>query len=93
MDFFSYTTIRDPNRRVSPDDRAAQDVDPFYKRAILAGQANRLTATSIQHKPNEASGMPFWLHFPAARTRDNSSRRPVRQGWFRFKITIRPEPS
>ncbi len=31
MDLFSYTTMRDWNRRVDPDDRLAQDIDQFYR--------------------------------------------------------------
>ena len=38
MDFHSYTTMRDWTRRVDPDDRPAQDIDQFYKRAILDAQ-------------------------------------------------------
>ena len=34
MDFHSYTTFRDWNRRMDPKDRPAQDIDQFYKRAI-----------------------------------------------------------
>src|SRR5208282_3651744 len=34
MDFHSYTTMRDWTRRADPDDRPAQDIDQFYKRAI-----------------------------------------------------------
>jgi hypothetical protein len=35
MDFWTYTTMRDWTRRADADDRPAQDVDLFYKRAIL----------------------------------------------------------
>ena len=38
MDFHTYTTMRDWNRRIDPDDRPAQDIDLFYKRAILDAQ-------------------------------------------------------
>ena len=38
MDFHTYTTMRDWNRRVDPDDRPAQDIDLFYKRAIIDAQ-------------------------------------------------------
>ena len=34
MDFHTYTTMRDWTRRADPDDRPAQDIDLFYKRAI-----------------------------------------------------------
>ena len=34
MDFHTYTTFRDWNRRMDPKDRPAQDIDQFYKRAI-----------------------------------------------------------
>ena len=38
MDFHTYTTMRDWNRRTDPDDRPAQDIDLFYKRAIADAQ-------------------------------------------------------
>jgi hypothetical protein len=38
MDFHTYTTMRDWNRRIDPDDRPAQDIDQFYKKAILDAQ-------------------------------------------------------
>jgi hypothetical protein len=38
MDFHTYTTMRDWTRRVDPDDRPAQDIDQFYRRAILDAQ-------------------------------------------------------
>ncbi len=38
MDFHSYTTMRDWTRRIDPDDRPAQDIDQFYKRAIADAQ-------------------------------------------------------
>jgi hypothetical protein len=38
MDFHTYITMRDWNRRTDPDDRPAQDIDLFYKRAILDAQ-------------------------------------------------------
>ena len=33
MDFHTYTTMRDWMRRADPDDRPAQDIDRFYRRA------------------------------------------------------------
>ena len=33
MDFHTYTTMRDWTRRADPDDRPAQDIDQFYRRA------------------------------------------------------------
>ncbi len=41
MDFHSYTTMRDWTRRADPEDRPAQDIDQFYKRAIGVGQTER----------------------------------------------------
>ena len=38
MDFHSYTTMRDWTRRTDPDDRPAQDIDQFYRRAIADAQ-------------------------------------------------------
>jgi hypothetical protein len=38
MDFHTYTTMRDWTRRVDPEDRPAQDIDQFYRRAILDAQ-------------------------------------------------------
>ena len=38
MDFHSCTTMRDWTRRTDPDDRPAQDIELFYKRAILDAQ-------------------------------------------------------
>jgi hypothetical protein len=38
MDFHTYTTMRDWTRRADPDDRPAQDIDLFYKRAIIEAQ-------------------------------------------------------
>ncbi len=38
MDFHTYTTMRDWTRRVDPEDRPAQDIDLFHKRAILDAQ-------------------------------------------------------
>ncbi len=38
MNFHTYTTMRDWTRRADPDDRPAQDIDQFYRRAILDAQ-------------------------------------------------------
>ena len=38
MDFWTYTTMREWTQRVDADDRPAQDIDLFYKRAILDAQ-------------------------------------------------------
>ena len=40
MDFHTYTTMRDWNRRMDPDDRPAQDIDLFYRRAIARRPEN-----------------------------------------------------
>ena len=48
MDFHTYTTMRDWTRRADPDDRPAQDIDQFYRRAITVPMEGRTAGGGVR---------------------------------------------
>ena len=68
MDFFSYTTLRDWNRRVDSDDRQAQNIDLYYRRtqaeAKKMGSA-QFFAQMLNEKDWEKARKPYYNMWPS----------------------------
>ncbi len=68
MDFHSYTTMRDWTRRADPDDRPAQDIDQFYRRAqadaVGMGSA-QFFAQMINERDWEKARRPYYNVWPS----------------------------
>src|SRR5208337_4915890 len=68
MDFHTYTTMRDWNRRVDPDDRHAQDIDLFYKRsqaeAVRMGSAQFFNQM-LNERDWEKARRPYYNMWPS----------------------------
>ena len=67
MDFHTYTTMRDWNRRVDPDDRPAQDIDQFYKRAIADAQkmgSGQFFGQMLNERDWEKARRPYYNLWP-----------------------------
>ena len=68
MDFHSYTTMRDWNRRVDPDDRLAQDIDLYYRRtqaeAAKMGSA-QFFAQMLNERDWEKARKPYYNMWPS----------------------------
>ena len=68
MDFHSYTTMRDWTRRVDPDDRPAQDIDQFYKRAITDAKkmdSGQFFGQMLNERDWEKARKPFYNVWPS----------------------------
>ncbi len=68
MDFHSYTTIRDWTRRSMPEDRFANDIDQFYKKAMadaLRVRSAQFFAQLINEKDWERSRRPYYNLWPS----------------------------
>ena len=68
MDFHSYTTMRDWTRRADPDDRPAQDIDRFYKKAMADAvmmNSAQFFAQLINERDWEKNRRPFYNLWPS----------------------------
>ena len=68
MDFHTYTTMRDWNRRTDPDDRPAQDIDLFYKRAIADAQkmqSGQFFRQMLNERDWEKARRPYYNLWPS----------------------------
>jgi hypothetical protein len=68
MDFHSYTTMRDWTRRADPDDRPAQDIDQFYKRAMADAyqmRSGQFLGQMLNERDWEKLRRPYYNVFPA----------------------------
>jgi hypothetical protein len=68
MDFHTYTTMRDWTRRVSPEDRFAQDIDQFYKRAMddaVKVRSAQFFAQLINERDWEKARRPYYNLWPS----------------------------
>jgi len=68
MDFHTYTTMRDWNRRTDPDDRPAQDIDLFYKRAIADAQkmqSGQFFGQMLNERDWEKARRPYYNLWPS----------------------------
>ena len=68
MDFHTYTTMRDWTRRSSPEDRLAQDIDRFYKKAMadaLMMRSGQFFAQLINERDWENARRPFYSLWPS----------------------------
>ncbi len=68
MDFHSYTTMRDWTRRADPDDRPAQDIDLFYRRAILDAQkmgSGQFFGQMLNERDWEKARRPYYNMWPS----------------------------
>ena len=68
MDFHTYTTMRDWTRRADPDDRPAQDIDQFYKRAIADAQkmgSGQFFGQMLNERDWEKARRPFYNMWPS----------------------------
>ena len=67
MDFHTYTTMRDWTRRADPDDRPAQDIDQFYKRAIADAQkmgSGQFFGQMLNERDWEKARRPYYNMWP-----------------------------
>ena len=67
MDFHTYTTMRDWTRRVDPEDRPAQDIDQFYKRAIADAHkmgSGQFLVQMLNEKDWEKARRPYYNLWP-----------------------------
>ncbi len=68
MDFHTYTTMRDWNSRTDPDDRPAQDIDLFYKRAIADAQkmqSGQFFGQMLNERDWEKARRPYYNLWPS----------------------------
>ena len=68
MDFHTYTTMRDWTRRVDPEDRPAQDIDQFYRRAILDAQkmgSGQFFGQMLNERDWEKARRPYYNMWPS----------------------------
>ena len=68
MDFHTYTTMRDWTRRADPDDRPAQDIDQFYKRAIADAQkmgSGQFFGQMLNERDWEKARRPYYNMWPS----------------------------
>ena len=66
MDFHTYITMRDWTRRADPEDRLAQDIDQFYKRARPMPSKWVLPSSSTRCSPSRAGRRPTPILQPLA---------------------------
>ncbi len=68
MDFHSYTTMRDWTRRADPDDRPAQDIDRFYRRAAADAQkmgSGQFFGQMLNERDWEKARRPYYNMWPS----------------------------
>ena len=68
MDFHTYTTMRDWTRRADPDDRPAQDIDLFYKRAMADAQkmgSGQFFGQMLNERDWEKARRPYYNMWPS----------------------------
>ncbi len=68
MLFHSYTTMRDWTRRADPDDRPAQDIDQFYRRAIADAHkmsSGQFLGQMLNEKDWEKARRPYYNLWPS----------------------------
>jgi hypothetical protein len=68
MDFHTYTTMRDWARRVDPEDRPAQDIDQFYRRAIADAQkvgSGQFFGQMLNERDWEMARRPYYNVWPS----------------------------
>ncbi len=68
MDFHTYTTMRDWARRTDPDDRPAQDIDQFYRRAIADAHkmsSGQFLGQMLNEKDWEKARRPYYNLWPS----------------------------
>ena len=68
MDFHTYTTMRDWTRRVDPDDRPAQDIDQFYRRATADAQkmgSGQFFGQMLNERDWEKARRPYYNMWPS----------------------------
>ena len=68
MDFHTYTTMRDWTRRADPDDRPAQDIDQFYKRAMADAQkmgSGQFFGQMLNERDWEKARRPYYNMWPS----------------------------
>ncbi len=68
MDFHTYTTMRDWTRRADPDDRPAQDIDQFYRRAIADAHkmsSGQFLGQMLNEKDWEKARRPYYNLWPS----------------------------
>ena len=68
MDFHTYTTMRDWTRRADPDDRPAQDIDQFYRRAMADAQkmgSGQFFGQMLNERDWEKARRPYYNMWPS----------------------------
>ena len=68
MDFHLYTTMRDWTRRVSPEDRFANDIDQFYKKAMADAvqvRSAQFLAQMLNERGWEKARRPYYNLWPS----------------------------
>ena len=68
MDFHTYTTMRDWTRRADPEDRPAQDIDQFYRRAIADAQkmgSGQFFGQMLNERDWEKARRPYYNMWPS----------------------------
>ena len=68
MDFHTYITMRDWTRRASPEDRFAQDIGQFYKRAMddaVKVRSAQFFAQLINERDWEKARRPYYNLWPS----------------------------
>jgi hypothetical protein len=68
MDFHTYTTMRDWTRRADPEDRPAQDIDQFYKRAMADAQkmgSGQFFGQMLNERDWEKARRPYYNMWPS----------------------------
>ena len=68
MDFHTYTTMRDWTRRADPEDRAAQNIDLFYKQAIVDARQMRsgqFYGQMLNERDWEKAKKPYYNVWPS----------------------------
>ncbi len=68
MDFHTYTTMRDWNRRVDPEDRQAQAIDHFYRRTIFEAKKSgsaQFYSQMLNERDWEQARRPYYNMWPS----------------------------
>ncbi len=68
MLFHSYTTIRDWTRRVTPEDRSANDIDQFYRQTIADAHqmpSGQFLAQMLNERDWEQNRRPYYYLWPS----------------------------
>jgi hypothetical protein len=68
MDFHNYVTMRDWTRRTDPDDRHAQDIDQFYRRAMAEAhqmRSGQFFGQMMNERDWERAKRPYYNLWPS----------------------------